>query len=105
MVTLRIEHPVPDFDAWRKAFHGDPVHREASGVRRYRILRPVDDQKFVTVDLEFDGSGEAEAFRAALGDLWRRVEGTVMQSPRTQILETVENKEYDLARPEHQAAK
>ncbi len=105
MTTLRIEHPVPDFDAWRKAFDSDPVHREAAGVRRYRILRPVDDRNFVTVDLEFDGSGKAEAFRAALGDLWRRVEGSVMQSPRAQILETVENKEYDLAPREAGAAK
>jgi hypothetical protein len=46
------------------------------------------------VDLEFDGLSEAEAFRAALRELWRRVEGTVMQSPRAQILETVEGKAY-----------
>jgi hypothetical protein len=94
MTTLRIEHPVPNFDAWKKAFDSDPIRREESGVRRYQVLRPVDDPHFVTVDLEFDGSSEAEAFRAALRDLWRRVEGTVMQSPRAQILETVESKEY-----------
>ena len=74
-------------------------------MRSYRILRPVDDRNFVTVDLEFEGSREAEAFRAALGELWRRVEGMVTQSPRAQILETVENKEYDFARPEPKAPK
>ncbi|MFY9550323.1 MAG: hypothetical protein WAU32_04170 [Thermoanaerobaculia bacterium] len=94
MTTLRIEHPVPNFDAWKKAFDSDPIRREASGVRRYRVLRPIDDPHFVTVDLEFDGSSEAEAFRATLRDVWRRVEGTIMQSPRAQILETVESKEY-----------
>ena len=94
MTTLRIEHPVPNFDAWKKAFDSDPIRREESGVRRYQVLRPVDDPHFVMVDLEFDGSSEAEAFRAALRDLWRRVEGTVMQSPRAQILEAVESKEY-----------
>lgn len=94
MPTLRIEHPVPNFDGWKKAFDSDPMHREASGVRRYRVLRAVDDPKFVTVDLEFGGFDEAESFRTALEQLWRRVEGTVMQSPRARILEAVESKEY-----------
>ena len=94
MTTLRIEHPVPSFEGWKKAFDSDPMHREASGVRRYKILRPVDDPEFVTVDLEFEALGEAEAFRAGLEELWRRVEGTVMQSPRAQLLEPVESKEY-----------
>ncbi len=94
MMTLRIEHPVPNFEGWKKAFDSDPMHREASGVRRYRVLRSIDDRQFVTVDLEFDGLREAEAFRAALQELWRRVEGTVMLSPRAQILEAVEGREY-----------
>ncbi len=94
ITTLRIEHPVPDFGAWKKAFDGDPVDRKRSGVRRYRILRPIDDPNYVTVDLEFDSSREAEALLAALHELWRRVEGKVMQSPRARILETVESKEF-----------
>lgn len=94
MTTLRIEHPVPNFDVWKKAFDSDPARRKESGVRRYRVLRPVDDPRFVTVDLEFTSSAEAEAFRDALTALWRRVEGTVVQSPQAQILETVESKEY-----------
>jgi hypothetical protein len=94
MTTLRIEHPVPSFEGWKKAFDDDPMHREASGVRRYRILRPLDDPRFVMVDLEFESLGEAEAFRVALEKLWRRVEGTVIQNPRARILESVESKEY-----------
>jgi hypothetical protein len=43
MYMLRIEHPVPNFDGWKKAFDSDPVDREKSGVRRYQILRPPDD--------------------------------------------------------------
>jgi hypothetical protein len=43
MPILRIEHPVADFDAWKAAFDGDPLGREQSGVRRYRVLRSVDD--------------------------------------------------------------
>jgi hypothetical protein len=64
MPILRIEHPVPDFDAWREAFDGDPIGREQSGVRRHRVLRPVDDPSYVMIDLEFDSPNEAEAVRA-----------------------------------------
>ena len=41
MHILRIEHPVPDYDAWKEAFDSNPISREHSGVRRYRILRPM----------------------------------------------------------------
>jgi hypothetical protein len=95
MTTLRIEHPVPDFDTWKKAFDSDPMRREASGVRRYTVFRPVGDPKFVTVDLEFDDLGAAEAFRGALQGLWQRVEGTVMQNPGAQILDIVESKDFE----------
>jgi hypothetical protein len=40
MYILRIEHPVPDYDTWKASFDSDPIGRERSGVRRYRILRP-----------------------------------------------------------------
>ena len=54
MFTVQIEHPIRDFDGWRAAFDRDPAGREASGVRCYRIFRPVDDPKFVIIDLDFD---------------------------------------------------
>ncbi len=94
MHILRIEHPVPQFDAWKEAFDSDPVHREQSGVRSYRTLRPIDDRNYVLVDLEFDGSTEAEAFLAALRELWGRVEGRIMVSPQARIVEVVESKAY-----------
>jgi len=94
MHILQIEHAVPDFDAWKKTFDSDPVGREQGGVRRYRVLRPIDNPNYVIVDLEFDSSAKAEAFRAALGELWRRVGGRVAESPRARIIEAVENREY-----------
>jgi hypothetical protein len=54
MPILRIEHPVPDFDGWKTAFDNDPVGRKQSGVRRYQILRAIDDPNYVMIDLEFD---------------------------------------------------
>ena len=94
MPIVQLEHPVPDYDAWKRAFDSDPLHREKSGVKRYRILRPVDDPRYVLVDLEFGTLAEAETFQEALRGLWRRVEGTVMERPRVRIVESSESKEY-----------
>ena len=94
MLILQIEHPVPDFDAWKKAFDSDPINREQSGVRRYRISRQVDNPNYVIIDLEFDNLKDAEAVHTALQKLWNRVEGKVMMNPRSRIIETVEIKEY-----------
>jgi hypothetical protein len=94
MHILQIEHPVPDFDAWKRAFDNDPVHRQQSGVRRYRVLRPTDDARYAIVELEFDGVDQAEAMLTALRALWSGVEGRIMTDPRARIVETVESREY-----------
>ncbi len=95
MPILRIEHTVPNFDAWKEAFDSDPLGREQSGVRRYRVLRSLDDPSYVMVDLEFDSPGEAEAMRAALLDMWRRVEMEgLIGGPQARIVNAVETKEY-----------
>ena len=95
MYLVRIEHPIPDFVAWKKAFDSDPVGREKSGVRRYRVLRPIDDPKYVMVDLEFDSSSEAETFHGAMRDLWRGAEAKgLIARPQARIVEAVESKEY-----------
>lgn len=90
MFILRIEHPVPDFEGWKKAFDSDPLGRVKAGVRRYQVLRPLEDENYVMVDLEFDTASEAEALLAALRTLWQRVEGTVMFNPQARIVEAVE---------------
>jgi hypothetical protein len=87
--VLRIEHPVPDYAAWKAAFEADPVGRARSGVRHFRVLRPVDDEHYVMVDLEFDSPAEAEAMLVSLRALWNRVEGTLITDPSARIAETV----------------
>ena len=94
MYILTIEHPIPSFEGWKKAFDSDPVGREKSGVRRYRILQPIDDTKYVMIDLEFDTIGEADALLAAMRTVWGRVEGKVMMNPHARIVEVVETKNY-----------
>ena len=94
MYILRIEHPVPDFAGWKKAFESDPVGREKSGVRRYQVLRPIDDANYVLIDLEFDTADQAEALLAAMRVVWGQVEGTIMMSPQARVVEAVETKVY-----------
>jgi len=94
MYVLRIEHPVPDYDGWKKAFDSDPVGRGKAGVRRYQILRAVDDPNHVMIDLEFDTAGQAEALLAALRGTWGRVQGTLMRDPRSRIVQVMEAGEY-----------
>ena len=94
MVILRIEHPVPDYPTWKRAFDSDPAGREQSGVRRYYIMRALDDPNVVMIDLEFDTQGEAEALLTAMREVWGRVAGTVMRDPQARIVEVVESKVY-----------
>jgi hypothetical protein len=96
MTILHIEHPIRDFDTWKKAFESDPGFRERSGVRRYQILRPIDDPNYVMIDLDFDSSSAAEAFLAAMREVWRSpvAAAALIGSPQTRIVEVVESKEY-----------
>ena len=94
MFTLRIEHPVPDYENWKKAFDGDPVGRKKMGVLRYQILRPTDNPNYVMIDLEFNTEKEAEALLAAMRVVWGRVEGTIIMNPKSQIFKAMETKTY-----------
>ena len=93
MVTLRIEHRVPNYERWKRAFDSDPVDRKGSGVRRYQIMRGVDDPNDVIIDLEFNTKSEAEALLNAMRHVWERVEGSVMWNPQAWIVEVAESHE------------
>ncbi len=92
MIVLRIEHRVPNFEGWKRAFESDPIDRKRSGVKRYSIFRPVDDPNYVIIDLEFEVLAEAEDTLAALHILWGKVEGQIMMRPQTRMLDVVEAK-------------
>ena len=89
MYLVRVEHDVPDYDAWKAAFDNDPLGREQAGVRRHRISRAVDDPSHVMIDLELDTREQAEGLVAALQGLWSRVD--VMRNPSARIAEVVES--------------
>ena len=91
---LRIEHSVPDYGLWKEAFDSDPIGRRRMGVRRYQILRPVDDDNYVMVDVEFDSRPEAEGLLSAMRAIWSRAEHEVSANQRAWIAEAVERREY-----------
>ena len=95
--VLRIEHVVPDYGAWkREGFDRDPIGRERSGVRRYRVLRSSDNPGLVAIELEFDSRAAAEAFAVALSEMWRRVQDRFgwRELPEARIYELAEAGEY-----------
>lgn len=93
MTLLRIQHAVPNFDGWKKAFDSDPVDRKGSGVRRYHVYRSTSDPNFVVIDLEFDAPPQAEAMLERLQLLWSGPGGAVMRNPQAWILEKVESRD------------
>jgi hypothetical protein len=96
MATLQIEHAISDFTVWKNAFDADPVRREESGVRSYRVFRPLNDPHYVKIDLDFDSVDEAEAFRCALERLWGsgRAAPALAGSPHARIVVEVQSEQY-----------
>jgi hypothetical protein len=62
MPTLHIEHPITDFATWRAAFDRFAEARRAAGVRGHKLQQPVDDPRYVVIDLDFDTVDEAASF-------------------------------------------
>jgi hypothetical protein len=92
MPLVRIEHSVPDFDRWKKAFDSDPADRKGSGVRRYEIFRSQEDPNFVLIDLELDSLEQCQAFLRTMQRIWTGPGGSVMRNPQARIVERVESR-------------
>ncbi|MEP6666653.1 MAG: hypothetical protein ABJA81_09420 [Nocardioidaceae bacterium] len=92
MTTLRIEHAIHDYKTWKQAFDRDPADRRGSGVRRYAIHQPIDDEKYIFIDLEFDSVAAAEALLATMRKVWRSSAAApaLAGEPRTRITDVVE---------------
>jgi hypothetical protein len=66
MATLHIQHPITDFETWTTAFNRFNEVRRSAGVQGQRIQRPVDDEKYVVIDLDFETADKAQAFLSFL---------------------------------------
>jgi len=94
MIVLQIEHAVPDYGYWKKAFDIDPVNRKQSGVKRHRVFRQADNPNFVIIELEFETLNEAKNLLAALQNVWKQIAGKVILGPKARIIELTEEQEY-----------
>jgi hypothetical protein len=92
MTTLRIEHAIHDYEIWQKAFDSFAEARANAGVRSFAIRQPVDDPKYLMLDLEFDAARQAEAFAKFLRQhVWSSPASSpaLASSPQTRILDLV----------------
>jgi hypothetical protein len=93
MTTLHIEHPVTDFATWKAAFDRFADLRSKSGVLQQRVQRPVDDARYVVIDLDFATTAEAETFLQFLRTtVWTAQQNSpaLVGTPRTSILAPAE---------------
>lgn len=91
MPTLHIEHPITDFETWSTAFNRFADARRQAGVRSHNVQQPVDDPKYVVVDLDFDTIEAAEAFLSFLTNtVWSTPENApgLAGTPQARILST-----------------
>ncbi|MBN2205508.1 MAG: hypothetical protein JW767_10855 [Thermoleophilia bacterium] len=95
MYVLNFWHTVPDYTEWKKVFDSDPLGREASGVRRHTLTRPVDDEHTVIGALAFDSLGEAEAFAIRLREVWEGLGSGLVADAGSRISEVLEEKVFD----------
>ena len=94
MYVLNYWHTVTDYAEWKKVFDTDPLGREASGVRRLSIERPLDDEHTVIGELEFDSLGEAETFAGRLQEVWKGLGSAVVSNAGLRITEVLVNQEF-----------
>lgn len=94
MYVLNYWHTVGDYAEWKKVFDSDPLGREASGVRRFSIERPLDDEHMVIGELDFDSLGEAETFAGRLQEVWKGLGSQVVANTGYRITEVMEQRHF-----------
>lgn len=90
MTVLRMQHPVADYDRWKRAFDSDPLDRAGSGVRSYVIHRSLSEPVVVFIDLEFDDADDAQAMLFRLHQMWTVGPAGILDAPEAWVLEAVE---------------
>jgi hypothetical protein len=93
MYVLNYWHTVTDYAEWKRVFDSDPLDREASGIRRYTIERPVGDEHMVIGHLEFDSLGEAETFAGRLEEVWKGLGSQIVSDAGHTLTEVLERKQ------------
>jgi len=94
MATFHIEHPISDLQTWLGAFNRFEEARKKAGVRSQRVHRPVDDDKYIYLRLEFDSVEAAAAFKSFLEKtVWASADASpaLVGTPTARILTEVDS--------------
>lgn len=94
MPVLHIEHAITDLATWKAAFDRFAEARASAGVHAHRIARPVDDDAYIVVELDFAEVAAAEGFLSFLrANVWssRDASPGLAGEPQARILTEVEN--------------
>jgi hypothetical protein len=92
MATLHIEHEITDLGTWLGAFARFGDARQRAGVTAERVAQPVDDDNYIYVDLDFDTTEQAEAFKNFLETrVWSNPDASpaLGSAPRARVLNQV----------------
>jgi hypothetical protein len=93
MATLHIEHPITDLETWLGAFGRFADARTKAGVKAHRVHQPLDDDNYIYVELDFDNTEQAEAFKGFLETkVWSSADASpaLGGTPRARVLTEVE---------------
>jgi len=75
VARLHIEHAITDLATWTEAFNRFEHARTDAGVTAQRIHQPVDDDRYIVVDLDFSSLDAATRFKAFLEQvIWQTPE-------------------------------
>lgn len=92
MVTLHIEHPISDLSTWQAAFDRFAERRRQGGVCGERVQHPVDDNRYILVDLDFPTREQAQRLLAFLETtVWASRDSSpgLVGTPTTRMLESI----------------
>ncbi len=92
MATLHIEHPITDLETWLGAFGRFAEARASAGVKAQRVHQPLDDDKYILVELDFDTPEQAQAFKGFLeARIWSNPDASpgLDGTPRARVLTEV----------------
>jgi hypothetical protein len=92
MATLHIEHEISDLQVWLTAFARFAEARQQAGVTAERIHQPVDDDRYIVLQLDFDTVEAADRFKAFLETkVWTSREASpgLVGVPRARVLHPV----------------
>lgn len=84
-------HAITDISSWLEAFAQFAAVRKAAGVTEEHIWQPVEDPQYVVVDLKFETTTAAAAFRSFLYErVWSAEPSVMVGSPSAVVLTEAE---------------